>query len=68
MAGLDETDLVVLEKNIFKFHQRIFAISLLSPLGKGQGPSFEQTSILFTQGCFVPSLIEFVPMVLEKKM
>ena len=26
-----------------KFHQYIFAISLLSPLEKGRGPSFEET-------------------------
>ena len=68
VAGLVEADLVVLEKKIFKFRQRIFAFSLLYPFGKGQGPSFEQTSILFTQGGFVPSLIEIGPMVLEKKM
>ena len=43
-------------------------ISLLSPLGKEQGPSFEQTSIPFTQGCFVPSLIEIGPVVFEKKV
>ena len=29
-----------------------FAISQLSPLGKGRGPSFEQTWYPFTQGCF----------------
>ena len=29
-----------------------------SPLGKGRGLSFEQTWIRFTQGCFVPSLVE----------
>ena len=34
---------VVLDKKIFKARQCIFAISLLSPLGKGRGPSFEQT-------------------------
>ena len=32
---------------------------------KGCGPSFEQT---FTQGCFVPSLVETDTVVLEKKM
>ena len=41
---------------------------LLSPFGKGRDPSFEQTWIPFTQGCFVPSLIEIGPVVLEKKM
>ena len=32
------------------------------------GLSFEQTIIPFTQGCFVPSLIEIGPMILEKKI
>ena len=32
-----------------KFHQCTFAILLLSPLGKGYGPLFEQTWIPFTQ-------------------
>ena len=31
-------------------------------------PSFEQTWIPFTQGYFVPSLVEIGPVVLEKKM
>jgi hypothetical protein len=39
---------------------------LLSPLGKELGPSFEQFVILFTQGCFVQSLIEIGLLVLEK--
>ena len=32
------------------------------------GSSFEQTWIPFTQGCFVPSLVEIGPVVLKKKM
>ena len=32
------------------------------------GPSFEQTWIPFTQGCFVPSLVEIGPVILEKKI
>ena len=32
------------------------------------GSSFEQTWILVTQGCFVPSLVEIGPVVLEKKI
>ena len=55
-------------EKIFEFRRYIFAISLLSPIGKGLGPSFEQTWIPFTQGCFVPSLVEIDPMVLEKKI
>ena len=34
------------------------AISILSSLGKGRDPSFEQTWIPFTQGWFMPSLVE----------
>ena len=48
--------------------QCIFAILKLSPLGKGRGSSFEQTWILLTQGCFVPSLVEIGSVVLEKKI
>ena len=53
---------------ILKFHQCIFAISLLSPLGKGQDPSFEKTWIHFIQNALTaPILIEIIPLVLEKK-
>ena len=31
---------------------------LLSPLVKGHGPSFENTWITFSQGCFVPNLVD----------
>ena len=51
---------------IFKVCQYIFAMSLLSPLGKGRGSSFEQTWIPITQGCLVLSLIEIGPVVLKK--
>ena len=68
VPSLVEIGPVVLEKKIFKFCQCIFTISSLSPLGKGRGPSFEQIWIPFTQGCFVPSLVEIGPVVLEKKM
>ena len=57
---------VVLEKKILKSSQCIFAISQLSPLWEGRGPSFEQTKIPFTQECLVPSLVKVGPMVLEK--
>ena len=39
----------------------------ISTLWEFNGSSFEQTWILFTQGCFVPSLVEMGPVVLEKK-
>ena len=42
------------------FRQCIFAISLLSPLMKG--------TIFFAQECFVQSVVEIDPVVLEKKM
>ena len=45
----------------------VVAILLLSLLGKGRGPSFWQIWIPFTQRCFVPSLLEIGPVVLEKK-
>ena len=68
VPSLVEIGSVVLERKFFKICQCIFAISQLSPLGKGQGPSFEQTWIPFTQGYFVPSLVKIGPVVLEKKI
>jgi hypothetical protein len=41
-------------------------VSLLSPLGEGLSPFFEQTYTPFTQGQFVPSLVKIGPVVLEK--
>jgi hypothetical protein len=38
-----EFGLLVLEEKIFKNFQCIFIVLLLSPLGEGQSPSFEQT-------------------------
>ena len=66
MPSLVEIGPVVVEKKIFKFRQCIFAISKLSSLGEGRGPSFEQNLIPFTQGCFVSSSVENGPVVLEK--
>ena len=40
---------------------------IISPL-KRTGPFNWKTWIPFTQGCFVPSLVEIDPVVLEKKM
>ena len=40
----------------------------LSTLRELKGLSFERTWIHFTQGCFVPSLIEIGPVVLEEKI
>jgi hypothetical protein len=38
-----EFGLLVLEKKIFEKFQCIFILLLLSPLGEGLSPSFEQT-------------------------
>ena len=59
---------VVLEKKNSKFRQCFFTISWLSPLGKERGPSFDQSWIPFTQGCFMQSLVEIGSVVLEKKI
>ena len=68
MPSLVELGPVVLEKKFFKSCQFNFIISQLSPLWEGFGPSFEQTWIPFTQGCFVPSLVEIGSVVLEKNI
>ena len=65
--SLVEIGPAVLEKKIFKCCQCNFTILQLSPLVRGNGPSFEQTWIPFTQGCFMPSLVKIDPVVLEKK-
>ena len=55
------------EKKIFKFRQYIFAFLILPPFEKRQGPALEWTWIPILQGCFVPSLVEIGPKVLEMK-
>ena len=54
-------------RRFFNFYNVFFAFCQLSPLGKGQGPLFEQNWIPFIQGYFVPSLVATGPVVLEKK-
>ena len=49
------------EEDILLMHFCYFVIISPFPLGKGRGPSFEQTKIPFTQGCFVQSLVEIGP-------
>ena len=67
MPSLGEICPVVLEK-IFKFHKLMyFRFFFLFPLEIGRGPSFEKTSIPFTQGCFALRFVEIGPVVLEKK-
>ena len=51
----------------FKYLEYKITISILSPLGERRGPSFEQTWIPSTQGCFVTCLVEIGPVDLEKK-
>ena len=53
-------------EDFFLFCRCTFAISLLSPLGKIHDPSFGQTRILFTQKCFVSSLVAIGLVVLER--
>ena len=64
-SSLVEIGPVVLEKKIFAI---IFIISLLSPFGKRCGPSFKQTLVSFTQGCFVQILVDTGEVVLDNKM
>ena len=68
VPSLVEIGSVVLERKIFEFRQIILAISKLSSLWRGQGPSFEQNWIPFTEECFVPSLVKIGLVVLEKKI
>ena len=56
------------EKNYTGLINGFFTISLLSLFEKVHGPLFEQTWIPFTQGYFVPSLVEIGSVVLEKKI
>jgi hypothetical protein len=52
------------EEDFQKFS--VYSFSLLSPLGNGLSPSFEQIWILFTLGQFVLSLVKIGLVVLEK--
>ena len=47
--------------NVFSLFRNVY-------LGKRWGPLFEQSWIPFTQGCFVPSLVEIGSVILEKKI
>ena len=68
MPSFVEFDPVCLEKKLLKCRPCFFAILLLSPIEKGCDPSCEETKINpFTQDCFVQSLNEIYPVVLEKK-
>ena len=64
VSSLVEIGLEVLEK-IFIFLQYNMLFHNYLPPGKRCGPSFEQSWIAFTHGCFVPSLVEIDLVVLE---
>ena len=52
-------------RRFFKMCHWFFFQNRYFPLWKGRRPSFEQTWIPFTQGHFVPSLVEICPLVQE---
>ena len=54
------------EEEDFLISSIYFRYFKIIPLEKGWGPSFEQSWLPFTQGCIVPSLVEFGPVGLEK--
>ena len=60
LSGFREEDSLI---SSMYFHHFV----IISPL-KRRGLSFEQNWIPFTQGCFVPNLVETGSVVLEKKM
>ena len=62
LSGYGEEDIFVSWSSMY------FRYLVFTPLGKGRGPSFEQTWIPFTQGCLLPSLIEISPAILQKKI
>ena len=57
-----------LEKKFLNFVNVFLLFLYHLPFRKKVAPSFEETWIPFTQGCFVPSFVEIGPVVLEKKM
>jgi hypothetical protein len=65
-VNITDSGSVVLEKKIFKWPNPIFAFLWLSPLWRGPSPLFEHCRVPFTQGWFMPSLIEIGQLVLEK--
>ena len=52
----------------FKISSMYFCYIVIISPWKRQGPLFEQTSIPFTQGCIVPSLVKIGSVVLEKEV
>ena len=56
------------EEDFFLFFNVFSQFRNYPPFGKRRSPSFEQTWIPYTKGCFVLSLVEIGPVVLEKKI
>ena len=50
----------------FQISTMYFCYFVIIYPGKGCGPTFGQTWIPFSKGCYLPSLIELGPVVLEK--
>ena len=59
---------IVIRNFLFYFSISISTILLFCYLGKGNRSSFKQTLIRFTEWCFVPSLVDISPVILEKKI
>ena len=53
--------------NISRASQNVVILVMINDIGKVRGPSFEETWVPITRGCFVPSLVKIGPVVLEKK-
>ena len=65
--GGKKIDPVDLERKIFKVRQSILLFCSYLPLEKSVALYLTNLN-LFTQGCFVSSLVEIGPVVLEKKI
>ena len=68
VPSLVEMGSVVLEKKIFLISSMYCHYFVIISPWKRDRPFIEKTWIHFTQGCFVPSLVEMVPVVLDKKI
>ena len=60
MPSLVEIGPVVLEKKILKLRQNVFTLLLQSPLGKGQGPSFDKLESPSPKDGLYQFLLKFV--------
>ena len=68
VLSMVEIDWLVLERKIFEFVNVFSLFRYYYSLGKGQGPSFEQSWLPFSQGWFLLSSVEIDLVVLEKKI